>query len=283
MLSTARRWRRLWCASSRGVIHGLTTAPGGVPRRRHALRRLRGHPPRVDPHEARQHLCVRQEPGQLGQRRVLPVRGRRRGAATSRAGGRRRARSWSGVSGSDAHSSVGRPRRALIWDRRRLASRRRRCEPRVRFVGRRGGGGGARASRSTVAMRSRAAARLRCCDRCSAASTVRTVPVSRGPSPSSARSRWRGVRAVVVARSNESCTRESVVLTPCPPGPLARLNCSDSSWPGITSPSGIPGPGGTRSSFTSSGCHPRVSATSSEGGEFSVCAMTQYRSVSVSS
>lgn len=82
---------------------------------------------------------------------------------------------------------------------------------------------------------------------------VRTVPTRRGASRPRACSRCRSVSDVVVAMSRESWTRESVVLTPWPPGPLARLNCSDRSEPGITSPSGIPGPGGTRSSLTASG------------------------------
>src|SRR5690606_37993065 len=59
-------------------------------------------------------------------------------------------------------------------------------------------------------------------------------------------------RAVVVARSRLSCTRESVVLTPCPPGPEARENCSPSSDAGTVRPSGAPGPAGTNRSFTPS-------------------------------
>src|SRR5690625_3179809 len=121
--------------------------------------------------------------------------------------------------GTPAFTLVDRLR--LIWDRRRLASNRRRWEARVGFVGRRGTGG-LRASRNTAARRCRAALRLRCWERCSPAVIVSTVPASRGPRRARARWRWAWLRAVVVARSRLSWTPESVALTPRPPGPDAR-------------------------------------------------------------
>src|SRR5690625_4921967 len=160
-----------------------------------------------------------------------------------------------GSTGSAAHSGRGRIRLRLIWDRSRLASRRRRREARVGLVGRRGTAG-ARACRSTAARCSRAATRLRCWERCSLAVMVRTVPDRRFCRCASTRRRWVSLSALVVARSRLSCTRESVVLTPCPPGPEAWENRSTSSAAGSVRPSGIPGPGGTLRSCTSASMPP---------------------------
>ena len=91
--------------------------------------------------------------------------------------------------------------------------------------------------------RNRAAARLRCCERCSDASIRRISP--RTPT---ARARCSGVSAVLAARSQLSCTRESAVFTPWPPGPEAWVKRSTSSASGITTPWGAPGPGATRRS-----------------------------------
>ena len=56
--------------------------------------------------------------------------------------------------------------------------------------------------------------------------------------------RWASVNGVADERSSDNWTRESVVLTPCPPGPDDRENRSTSSPPGTTTPAGMPGPGG---------------------------------------
>lgn len=126
-------------------------------------------------------------------------------------------------------------RLCLTSARSRFASSRRRCEPRVGRVGRRVGVG-ATAARSSMASRSLAAVRLRRWERCSAALIVSTVPDSRVASRSRAKVRWASVSAVVVPMSRLSCTRESAVLTPWPPGPDACENCSRSSPAGTVNP-----------------------------------------------
>ena len=143
-----------------------------------------------------------------------------------------------------------RPRIDFTCARRRFPSTRRRCEPLVGFVGTRVRGGGPSASRSWSASRTRAATRLRCCERCSEALTT-----SRGPSRLTARARWVSVSDGEPARSSESSTRLSVVFTDCPPGPDDFENCSTSSPAGITRPSGNPGPARTTRSW------PGVTAT----------------------
>ena len=85
--------------------------------------------------------------------------------------------------------AVHRPRSALVWPRCFFASSRRCLAPRVGFVGRRFGGGGASAVRRRSASRSRAATRLRCCERCSEASTTTRPSVSRSPRLRTARAR----------------------------------------------------------------------------------------------
>lgn len=62
---------------------------------------------------------------------------------------------------------------------------------------------------------------------------TRHPAVSRGPSRCIARSRSDSGMLGDVARSKMSCTRESVVFTPWPPGPDDRENRQDSSERGI--------------------------------------------------
>src|SRR5215211_7312984 len=83
-------------------------------------------------------------------------------------------------------------------------------------------------------MRSSAASRLRSCERCSDALTVRTPSTSRRESRSITRARWIGPSALVPATSTLRSTRESAVLTDWPPGPEERLNRHVSSRSGIT-------------------------------------------------
>ena len=78
------------------------------------------------------------------------------------------------------------------------------------------------------------------------------VPTSWGASRRSSRSRWPSLSVVLAAMSKLSWTRESVVLTPCPPGPDARVNRSVSSPAGMVRPSGTPGPGGITMLVTAS-------------------------------
>lgn len=96
--------------------------------------------------------------------------------------------------------------------------------------------GGATASRKSAINRCRAAVRFIRCERCSDALMVSTVPALLSASWSTTRLRWVSFSAVVVAKSKLSCTRESVVLTPWPPGPEERENCSTSSLAGIRKP-----------------------------------------------
>ena len=62
---------------------------------------------------------------------------------------------------------------------------------------------------------------------------TRHPAVSRGPSRCNARLRSNSGTLGDVARSKMSCTRESVVFTPWPPGPDERENRHDSSERGI--------------------------------------------------
>lgn len=156
---------------------------------------------------------------------------------------------WSVVVGL-IYSGRGRRRSCLIADRCLFASSRRSLDARVGFVGRRGVTG-ASASRKIEASRVRASALLRSCDRCSDAVTVRTPSDSWEASRLRALVRCVSLSAVVVEISMLSWTRESEVLTPWPPGPEACENRSLSSTPGIVTPLGIPGPGGTHRSSTS--------------------------------
>src|SRR5699024_9578564 len=113
----------------------------------------------------------------------------------------------------------------LISERRRLASSRRRLAALLGLVGRRGIGGMI-ASLSRAARRSRAATRLRCCERCSEALIVSIVPFRRSSRCVIARRFWTSLSADVCPTSKLTWTRESVVLTLCPPGPEERENCS---------------------------------------------------------
>jgi hypothetical protein len=127
-------------------------------------------------------------------------------------------------------------RSRLVSDRWRLPASRRSRAPRLGRVGRRGAGGGAVASMSRVDNLLIAACRLRSCDRCSDAAIVITPPVSRPARAFSARSLSTGGSDVVAARSKDSSTRLSAVLTDCPPGPGDLEKRQDSSSGGITTP-----------------------------------------------
>ncbi len=176
------------------------------------------------------------------------------GVGRRRARGCRPLRRGSGHSLQQAgHSGPGRVRLPLIRERLRLPSSRRCSEPRVGRVDRRMTGG-ATASRSSVVSRCLAAFRLRRWERCSEALMVSVVPEILAASRPRARSRWTSFSAVVVPKSRPSCTRESVVLTPWPPGPEARENSSTNSPAGTRRPRGAPGLGGTYRSSTQSVC-----------------------------
>lgn len=133
--------------------------------------------------------------------------------------------------------SLGGRRSRLICARRRLASSRRSTAPREGRVGRRRGAGGAIASANNRANLASAARRLSSCERCSDADTVRTPLTNRVVRRCRARSLSRSGSAVLASRSKLSSTRESAVLTDCPPGPLARLNRHLSSARGTTTSS----------------------------------------------
>ena len=133
-----------------------------------------------------------------------------------------------------------RPRSDLVWPRCFFASSRRS----LRAAGglRRHaavGAAGASASRSWSARRSRAATRLRCCERCSEA----TIAHRRRAAGEHAGPAGRRSSAVEAATSYSSSTRLSVVLTDWPPGPDERLNRSTSSASRDHQPVGEPGPG----------------------------------------
>lgn len=121
-----------------------------------------------------------------------------------------------------SQSSGGR-RRRLVWARRPLASSRRRWEPRVGRVGRRGVAT-TRPPASRARRRSRARFRLRAWDRSSDA-TARTS----GPKRSSRRWRWPGRSEGDRATSKTTSTRVSEVLACWPPGPPLRLKRQRSS------------------------------------------------------
>ena len=101
-------------------------------------------------------------------------------------------------------------------------------------VGRRLRAGGAMASATRALSLASAAERLRSWDRCSEAATVSTPSTSRPDRRCTARSRRVGERTGEAARSQDSSTRESVVLTDCPPGTLDRENRQRNSPSGIT-------------------------------------------------
>lgn len=142
--------------------------------------------------------------------------------------------------GFGAHSSgETRPRVAFVWPRWCLAWSRRRWDPLVGVVARRGGGGGVAASRRSWTRRVRAATRFWRCERCSEATSTSWSPTRRSASSRRSRSLPAGERAptaVDAAGRNTSSTRLSVVFTPWPPGPEARENRSTSSPAGMTIP-----------------------------------------------
>ncbi len=143
-------------------------------------------------------------PRRRGRHPVVGVR--RRGGPPRRRGHR--------LTGSQA-SDAGRERPAFVSPRRFLAESRRSFDPRVGRVARRGAGGGAIASRSRSAIRSRAATRLRRCWRCSdAATTSSRPPTSRESSARSTRARWVSVNPPKATTSSSTSTRLSAVLTP---------------------------------------------------------------------
>ncbi len=135
---------------------------------------------------------------------------------------------------SAAHSSAGGRRNDFVRPRRRFPSSRDATARRLGRVARRGGGGGAIASASTVRSRASAASRFRRWERCSEATIVSTPSTNRPDSRCSARAFRVGPNAEVLATSYDNSTRESVVLTPCPPGPLDRENRQESSAAGTT-------------------------------------------------
>ena len=144
-----------------------------------------------------------------------------------------------------AQSPVTRPRSALVAPRCFLASSRRRCEPRVGFVGtprrrRRGEGaaeqlGQALAGGDPVAV---LGAVLGGDDHDGAADQRPRARPARGALGVGERGRGRDV----VDQLHPACR---VVFTDWPPGPGERENRSTSSPAGMTRPAGSPGPGGT--------------------------------------
>lgn len=113
----------------------------------------------------------------------------------------------------------GRRRMALTSPRLFFAPSLRSLDPRVAVVGRRVFGAGARARARIPARRVRAISRLRNWERSSEAVTVRT-PRTRRACKRVVRRFWRSSsRTRERAMSQLSSTRESDVLTPCPPGP----------------------------------------------------------------
>ena len=149
---------------------------------------------------------------------------------TTRDPGRRAQRS-PGLSPGQSSSAR---RRRFVSERLRFAAIRRSTARRLGRVGRRLGGGGATAAASISAIRSSAASRLRSWDRCSDAVTVSTPSTRRPARRSNARVRWTGPKALVVATSRLNSTRESAVLTDCPPGPDEWLNLQRNSPSGTT-------------------------------------------------
>jgi hypothetical protein len=125
-------------------------------------------------------------------------------------------------------------RMRLVSERCFFAASLRSRAARLGRVARRGGGGGAVASVRIAASLLAAACRLRSWERCSEAVTVSTPPASLPASARSARSLSSGGSADVEARSKDSSTRLSAVLTDCPPGPGDLEKRQDSSPGGIS-------------------------------------------------
>lgn len=123
----------------------------------------------------------------------------------------------------------------LVTARWLFAVRRRCCDPRVGFVGRRFGASGASAAATRSASFDRAIPRLRSCDRSSAATTVIVPSTMRGASRSRRRMRCSSVSAADFATFQLSSTLLSEVLTCCPPGPEDREKRQPSSAAGTVS------------------------------------------------
>jgi hypothetical protein len=174
------------------------------------------------------------------------------------------------------YSAPGR-RIRLMSERRRLAASLRSRAARLGRVARRGAGGGAVASVRMAASLLAAACRLRSWERCSEAVTVRTPPASLPDRARSARSLSTGGSADVAAKSKESSTRLSAVLTDCPPGPGDLEKRHDSSPGGITAPRMLtgyitrPGSGAGGWRPATGVCVHRGGVPSAPGAESGVC------------
>jgi hypothetical protein len=140
-------------------------------------------------------------------------------------------------------SWTSRRRSRFTSERRRFRAILRSTAAFVGRVGRRGRGGGAIAVLRTSMSRPSAASRFRNCERCSDATIVMTPSTSRPARRSSARARRVGPNAEELAMSKSNSTRESVVSTPCPPGPDERENRQTNSDSGITLERTRSGPG----------------------------------------
>lgn len=95
------------------------------------------------------------------------------------------------------------------------------------------------AAATTEESRASAASRFRSCERCSEAVIVSTPPTNRPASRSIALAFSPGESKSEPARSQDNSTRESVVFTPCPPGPLEREKRQFSSPSGMSRPGRI--------------------------------------------
>lgn len=157
-----------------------------------------------------------------------------RAGSMSSSRGRRRASS-SAPSCVQSYSAGGRWRCRLVADRCCFEASRRRSDPRVGFVGRRGAASGARPSATSSASLASAISRLRSWERRSAAVTVITPELSRRPRRVASNIRCPSESAADSAMFQESSTRLSEVLTCCPPGPDEREKRQLSSEAGIVS------------------------------------------------
>jgi len=149
---------------------------------------------------------------------------------TTRRGDRERSAVSGQRSAVSRHSSSTGGRRSRFKAlRRRLLSARRRRAPAVVAVGNRTTAS-RKASRSISSSRRRAMARLRHCERVSAADTVTMPPAARGPSRASSRLRTSSPNAVLAAASHDNSTRVADRLACCPPGPpeVSKRHCSSS-------------------------------------------------------
>ena len=139
---------------------------------------------------------------------------------------------WLVVSQFRCQSSARRMR--LRRERRFFASRRRDCAALEGRVGRRMGGGAVLASARIATIRVMAALRFCHWERCSDAVTRNSPAVSLVRNRCRTRARRCAGTLAAWVTSNTTCTRESVVLTPWPPGPDEREKVQVSSRAGIT-------------------------------------------------